>query len=124
MREAFLWEATRTVKKTSTVSLHGNTYEVEPELRGRKVELVFDPFDLTSIEVRYRGKPMGLAIPFKIGRHAHPKAKPEQPQEPPAPSGIGYLRLVEAAHQSELAERVNYSALSSGPATQELEGKP
>ena len=37
--------------KTATVSLHGNSYEVDPALVGRKVELVFDPFDLTRIEV-------------------------------------------------------------------------
>jgi putative transposase len=112
LREAFLWETTRTVTKTATVSLHGNTYLVDGGLVGRKVELVFDPFDLTTIEVRLHGKPMGLAIPHRIGRHAHPKAKPEQP-EPPAPgSGIGYLKLIDAAHQAELADRVNYAAFT------------
>ena len=45
--------------KTATVSLHGNTYEVDPALVGRKVELVFDPFDLTRIEVRYQHRPLG-----------------------------------------------------------------
>lgn len=113
LREAFLWEATRTVTKTATVSLHANTYQVDGALVGRKVELVFDPFDLTTIEVRLRGKPMGLAIPHRISRHAHPKAKPELPQpEPPPASGIGYLKLIDAAHHTELAEKVNYSALT------------
>ncbi len=69
--------------KTATVSLHGNSYEVDPALVGRKVELVFDPFDLTRIEVRLAGAPMGLAIPHHIGRHSHPKAKPETPSAPP-----------------------------------------
>jgi hypothetical protein len=31
------------VTKTATVSLHANSYEVDPALVGRKVELVFDP---------------------------------------------------------------------------------
>ncbi|MEU5943891.1 DDE-type integrase/transposase/recombinase [Micromonospora sp. NPDC047548] len=114
LREAFLWEAARTVTKTATVSLHGNTYQVDAGLVGRRVELVFDPFDLTNIEIRCNGKPMGLAIPHRIGRHAHPKAKPETPEAPPPASGIGYLKLVDAAHQAELADRVNYTALS-GP---------
>jgi putative transposase len=112
LREAFLWETTRTVTKTATVSLHGNTYLVDGGLVGRKVELVFDPFDLTTIEVRLHGKPMGLAIPQRIGRHAHPKAKPEQPEPPAAASGIGYLKLIDAAHQAELADRVNYAAFT------------
>src|SRR5512147_2356028 len=53
LREAFLWSAQRTVTKTATVSLHGNVYQVDPVLVGRAVELVFDPFDLADVEVRY-----------------------------------------------------------------------
>jgi putative transposase len=108
-----LWEAARTVTKTATVSLHANTYQVDGSLVGRRVELIFDPFDLTNIEVRLAGKPMGLAIPHRIGRHAHPKAKPETADPTPTASGIGYLKLVGAAHQAELADRVKYTALSS-----------
>ena len=77
LREAFLWSAYRSVHKTATVSLHNNVYQVDPILIGRKVELVFDPFDLTDIEVRYHDRSYGLAVPFRIGRHAHPKARPE-----------------------------------------------
>ena len=51
LAEAFRWGEWRTVTKTATVSLHGNLYEVDPALAGSKVELVFDPFDLTDITV-------------------------------------------------------------------------
>ena len=112
LTEAFLWEEHRRVTKTASVTLHGNSYEVDPALVGRKVELVFDPFDLTRIEVRLAGAPMGLAIPHHIGRHSHPKAKPETPTAPPKPSGIDYARLIETAHAAELARGVNYAALS------------
>jgi len=112
LREAFLWSEQRLVKKTATVSLHGNIYQVEPDLVGRRIELVFDPFDLATIEVRHHGKPMGLAIPHRIGRHAHPKARPETPPASPPASGIAYLPLIDAAHQAELAERVNYQAIT------------
>jgi putative transposase len=113
LAEAFLWEEHRTVTKTATVSLHGNIYQVDPVLVGRRVELVFDPFDLATIEVRLDGAPKGLAIPHRIGRHAHPKARPETP--PPAtanPTGIDYLRLVDAAHHQQLATQINYTALA------------
>ncbi len=114
LREAFLWEERRTVTKTATVSLQGNTYQVEAALVGRRVELVFDPFDLTQIEVRLAGTPMGLAIPHRIGRHAHPKARPETPPAaPPTPTGIDYARLIEGAHQAELARGLNYAALTN-----------
>ncbi|MBP0571130.1 DDE-type integrase/transposase/recombinase [Mycobacterium tuberculosis] len=112
LTEAFLWEEHRRVTKTATVSLHGNRYEIDPALVGRKVELVFDPFDLTRIEVRLAGAPMGRAIPYHIGRHSHPKAKPETPTAPPKPSGIDYAQLIETAHAAELARGVNYTALT------------
>ena len=123
LREAFLWSEHRTVTKTATVSLHGNTYQVDQVLAGRKAELVFDPFDLTAIEVRHRGQPSGAAVPFTIGRHAHPKAKPEQPgPQPPPVTGISYLNLIGAAHDTQLGERINYAALLAGD-TRQLPGQ-
>ena len=61
--------------KTATVSLHGNTYQVEAALVGRKVELVFSPFNLEHIEVRYRDSQLrpGGAAPH------HPPRPPESP---------------------------------------------
>ena len=112
LREAFLWSEFRTVTKTATVSLHGNAYQVDELLTGRKVELVFDPFDLADIEVRYGGRSFGQAAAFTIGRHSHPKARPEQPGPPDRPAtGIDYLQLVGTAHDTQLAERINYAAL-------------
>ncbi|MBK6885371.1 MAG: DDE-type integrase/transposase/recombinase [Tetrasphaera sp.] len=111
LREAFRWSEHRAVTKTATVSLHGNTYEVDPVLVGRRVELVFDPFDLTDITVRYAGREVGTAIAHVIGRHVHPNAKPAE--QPPAPvTGIDYLALVRDRHTQILAERVNYAALT------------
>lgn len=112
LTEAFLWEERRTVTKTATVSLHGNTYQVDPALVGRKVELVFDPFDLTTIEVRQGGVPHGTALPHHVGRHAHPKARPETPPAAPTSTGINYARLLDEAHHAELARQVNYAALA------------
>lgn len=117
LAEAFRWSEHRTVSKTALVSLHGNRYQVEPGLVGRKVELVFDPFDLTFLRVRLDGADKGTALPFQINRHSHPKAKPEVPAQPPQPTtGIDYLGLIDATHTTELAAKVNYAALA-GPAT-------
>jgi putative transposase len=115
LREAFLWSEWRTVTKTATVGLHGNHYEVDAALVGRKVELVFDPFDLTALEVRWHGRSMGQAIPHRIGRHVHHKARPDDTTAPqPAATGIDYLRLVEAQHTGELAAKLRYSQLDDG----------
>jgi putative transposase len=123
LREAFLWSEYRTVTKTATVSLHGNTYQVDELLTGRKAELVFDPFDLEDIEVRHGGRSFGKAVAFKIGRHSHPKARPEQPgHQPPTTTGIDYLRLLDTAHEAgQLRPRINFAALfgetPAGPGT-------
>jgi len=111
LREAFLWSHTRMVTKTATLSLHGNTYEVDAALIGHKVEVVFDPFDLTTLEVRYQGRPMGLAVPHRVGRHVHPDARPDLPPPAAAPTGIDYLALVAAQHRAQLAARINYNDL-------------
>ena len=111
LREAFLWSHTRRVTKTATISLHGNTYEVDAALVGRHVEVVFDPFDLTTLEIRYQGRPMGIAVPHRIGRHVHPDARPDLPPPPAPPTGIDYLALVAAQHRAQLAARINYTDL-------------
>lgn len=114
LHEAFLWSQTRTVTKTATVSLHGNVYTVDAALVGRRVEIVFDPFDLTRVDIRYQGRPMGAGVPHRIGRHVHPHAGADQP--PPAPAtGINYLELVEAAHTADLARRIDYAELPAPP---------
>jgi putative transposase len=115
LREAFLWSEFRTVNTNAVVSLHNNRYQVDELLIGRKVELVFDPFDLARIDVRWSGRSMGAAVPKVIGRHAHPAARPEPGVEPPPPAtGIDYLRLVEARADAELAQRTSYAGIS-GP---------
>ena len=115
LHAAFLWCEWRTVTKTGTVNLFANSYEVDQALVGTKVELLFDPFDMASIRVRYRGREMGLAVPLVIGRHVHPKAKPD-PSPPPKPkTGIDYLKMIEAQHREETRRRISYSGLPEEP---------
>jgi putative transposase len=113
LREAFLWSERRTVRKTATVSLHGNLYQVDASLIRCVVELVFDPFDLTGIEVRHKGRPAGKAVPFRIGRHRHAKTRAQDGEQraEPKPTGIDYLRILDAAHGAELQAQINYAAL-------------
>jgi putative transposase len=55
---------------------------------------------------------MGAGIPVSIGRHSHPKARPEA-APPPAPTGIDYLGLLAQRREAELAESIiDYSQLS------------
>jgi putative transposase len=112
LHEAFLWSETRVVTKTATVSLHGNTFEVDAALVGHKVEVIFDPFAMDSVEIRFQGRAMGAGVPHRISRHSHPKARPDTAAPAPPATGIDYLGLVVARHEAELARAINYSQLS------------
>jgi putative transposase len=113
LHEAFRWSERRTVRKTATVSLHGNLYQVDASLVRRVVELVFDPFDLTDIDVRHKGRPAGKAVPFLIGRHRHAKTRTgdDQQRAEPEPTGIDYLNILDQAHGAGLQAQINYAAL-------------
>lgn len=98
LREAFRWSVTRKVTRTATVPLEGNAYGVDPSLVGHRVELRYDPEDLTVIEVFLDGTPAGMARPFLTTRHVH-RAVPQAARPDPTPTGIDYLGLVAAAHE-------------------------
>ena len=112
-----MWAEHRQVTKQAMVSLFGNRYQVDPALVGATVELVFDPFDLATIQVRYQQRPMGAAVPFQLGRHVHPHATPD-PAEPAAgrPSGIDYLAMVEQRIAATQRRRIAYASLPQLPA--------
>ncbi len=108
IREAFLWSETRQVTKTATISLHSNTYQVDPVLAGTRVEVVYDPFDLgADITVNsHLGVPAGIGTALDIRRHVHPKAvnaaKDADQAAVNVTSGINYLDLIATRHIQSL----------------------
>lgn len=121
LRDAFRWSETRLVSRTATVSLAGNRYQVDPSLVGRRVELRFDPEDLSVLSVYLEGADAGLALPLVIGRHVHPAA-PARPSEPPEPTGVDYLGLVLEAHTEESTGPIGYRFLSAPEELDDEEG--
>ncbi len=108
---AFLWESTRSVHATTaTIKFHGNIYEVDARLAGRKVTLTYSPFDLAGatvpIQISYRDTAYGTAKPHLLKRHTHPKVKipprADLSPQPATPTGINYLDLLE--HQRTAAD--------------------
>ena len=115
LAEAFRWSVTRRVTRTATVPLEGNSYAVDPALTGRRVELRYDPEDLTVIEVFLDGKPAGAATPFITRRHVH-RAVPQAARPEPAPTGIDYLGLVAAAHEEAAGTGAKIDFTAAGQA--------
>ena len=72
LRLAFQWRTQRTVTRQASLSLQGNVYSVDPAWCGQTLELRYDPFDLSQMEVYRDGARLGTARPailnLEIGR--------------------------------------------------------
>lgn len=121
LTQAFLWSQVRTVTTHGTVQLFSNVYEVDPALARRKVELVYDPYNLDQpINVLAGGQPTGQAHPQTIRRHVHKKTEAAHRDEPALhtghspSSGIDYLELIRQTRQQELAAQgLDYASLAN-----------
>jgi putative transposase len=113
LREAFRWSVTRKVTRTATVPLEGNSYGLDASLVGRRVELRYDPEDLSRIDVFYEGRPAGVATPFVVRRHVH-RAVPQAESPPPEATGIDYLGLVQQSHEESAGtgQKIDFSQLA------------
>ena len=69
--DAFLHEETRMVDKAGCFSLNGITFEAGIAFIRKKVDVRFDPFDMSVIEVWYGGAKQLEAKPLVIGEFTH-----------------------------------------------------
>jgi transposase InsO family protein len=107
LRKAFLWRETRKVHKDGCIELQGNRYEVDAHLAGRKLELRFDPFDLSNLEVFLEGIALGNAGVLYQEREKHIAVEHlvTQPAQPPKPkSSLDYLAALRAEYQTQLRQ--------------------
>jgi len=61
MRRLFFHRVDRLVRRDSTFQLRNRFFEAPPLLAGRKIEVRFDPLDLTQVEIYCDGNPEGAA---------------------------------------------------------------
>jgi len=106
LRHAFLHRAQRTVTTTATFSFHGNRYRVADYLRRQKVELRYDPFDLTQIEVWFQNAFLQCAEPDRIVTTTHPDVDPDPPVTPPSGTGLDYLALLRAEQERLITQQL------------------
>ena len=108
VHDLFLWEEKRLVKKTGTLSLAGNEYQVSETLIGRRVAVRFDPLDLATIKVFVDGRFVELGMPFRLLAHTHKKATPRPKDEKylPLPSSKRLLQGSIASRKQAVGEEI------------------
>lgn len=95
--QAFRWRETRKVRKDGRIELQGNAYQVDPAFIGRTLELRFDPFDLSSLELWFEGRCLGNAKVSVQNRQRHLQVEKLATDLPPAPqeaAAVDYLALL------------------------------
>jgi transposase InsO family protein len=103
--ELFLWHVTRTVSKIGLVSVEGIDFEVDGLLKQRKVEVRYNPGDLSWIHIYYQGRFFQKAHPFKLGRWSSAaKSQPPQPEKPVS-TGIKPLEQLAQKHHAQKQEQ-------------------
>ncbi len=108
IHEIFLWEESRLVKKTGTLSLAGNEYRVDDTWVGKTVEVRYDPLDLATVRVYQDGSFLQIAEPYQLVAHTHRKATPHKKDDKylPLPSSKRLLEAAVADRQAAIDEAV------------------
>jgi len=94
---AFRWRERRTPDKAGLFSLLGTRYQVGPLLAKRRIDVYFDPEDLSEVEVHHDGDFVERCLPFEVQPHRRPRPKIDEPSEPrhgtvkPVADWLGHL---------------------------------
>lgn len=105
LAEVFLLEETRTADKTGCISLLGQSYEVASVLASQKVQVRFDPYDLSEIQVWKDGTRYENAHVLQLRDPKQKRAKsPEVNPSVKQPTGLNYVELVHEEHRRQIRE--------------------
>jgi len=125
LRRAFLWREQRKVRRDATLALQDNLYQVDRHLAGRTLELCFDPFDLSRMELYLDGVYLGTATVTTQNRQRHLAVErlASEPLEPAQPkSALDFLAALRAEHQEQQRRelgRLEFARLLPADTTQE-----
>ena len=95
LRRLFFHRLDRLVRRDSTFLLHNRMYEAPPHLAGHTIEVRFDPFDASQVEIWFQGQSQAAARPVDpVVNGRLPSAKPAAPAAP-EPTGINFVELIQ-----------------------------
>jgi putative transposase len=110
-----LRERRRVHKKWSTVEVLATRYLVDPALRGRRVDVLYDPFAPEYVMVVFDGRVVERAFPQRSGA-----VVPSAPPPPAAGPATDYLALLRADYERRSQRELAALRLRTVPAAVEL----
>ena len=117
LRLAFLWREERKVRRNATILLQNNIYQVDPSLAGQTIELRFDPFDLSHVDLYLETRHLGPATVTVQNRQRHLKVErlATDPPDPPKPRSsldfLAALRQEYSVQQQQALGPLHFSRL-------------
>jgi len=103
-RDAFLWEEQRVVDKSGCISFKGMKFDVGVALIRRRVDVRYDPFDISMVEIwhegKFRRKAEKLCIPEFAPKHEEPLT-----EAPRKPTHSRLLRVYEEKNREREKQR-------------------
>lgn len=103
--DIFLWEEERTVDKSGLFQLDGNKYPVSEDLVREKIQVRFDPFDLSKVRVYHNGAFIEVVSPEKTVSHTYAKAMPRRhDKQAPLESSKAFRRQLSEEYKAKVNE--------------------
>ena len=118
--QLFLWRRTVKVDKFGTCALEGNRYAAGTDLRGQKVELRYDPFDLATVQLWLAGSHRADIAPEALVERVAEPVRSDPDPAPAAATTFSFLQQLRSDYEAELrraAEDIPFRAVSrpTGP---------
>ena len=103
-RDAFLWEEQRTVDKSGCIRLSGVVFDVGVALIRRRVDVRYDPFDISMVEIWHDGKFQRKAEKLDVPEFT-PRQASSPAVEPRKPTGSRLLKVYEDKNKEREKQR-------------------
>jgi hypothetical protein len=103
-RDAFLWEEQRTVDKSGCIKLAGVVFDVGVALIRRRVDVRYDPFDISVVEIWHEGKFQRKAEKLYISEFT-PSQQTGPTAAPRKPTGSRLLAIYEEKNKEREKQR-------------------
>jgi putative transposase len=101
LKEFFLWEESRSVRKTAVIDVDGNLYDVDSSLRGKKIKIRYNPYDLSYIQVWQNDQRFPDAKPAELRNQSHSKVR-EPKDDDSSPTVVSdYLERLKKQQEEE-----------------------